>query len=71
MENTYKQYIEFDDLKGYIGKPVYNNDEKKWKILKGFARIDDELRVMYTETDFRRDSDNWEPYNETMLSVCE
>lgn len=67
-EITMKQYINFEELENYMLKPVYDNEQKRWKILKGYAKVEDKKMVMFTETDFTRCSSEWIIYTDTLLS---
>lgn len=65
---TLKKYIKFEELEQYMLKPVYDNEQKRWKVLKGYAKVEDERKVMFTETDFMRCDSEWITYTDTLLS---
>lgn len=56
--------IKFEELNNYINKPVWDDAEKRWRILSGYQRILLKFSIAFTDTnhwDFR-DVDKLEIY---------
>lgn len=66
-----KKYIKFEELDSHMLKPVYDNEQNRWKVLKGYAKIEDKKMIMFTETDFLRCGSEWVTYTDTLLSIME
>lgn len=41
--------IKWEELNDYIGKPVWDNNIKKWKILKGYRREGNFFWLLFTD----------------------
>ena len=42
-------YIKVDELKKYIGRPVWNSREKQWRIIKSVVYFRDVAKVAFTD----------------------
>ena len=69
--NKMKEYIKFEELDNYILKPVYDNEQKRWKVLKGYMRIENDYKILYTEQEVKWADDSRVTFTETLLSKTE
>lgn len=49
--------ITWIEIQDFIGKPLWEDVEKKWRILEGYRQSSDSKRVTFT------DCNNWENFN--------
>lgn len=49
QEENKPKPIEWKDLDKYIGQPVWDNREKKWRVLEGYRRCDYTLSITFSD----------------------
>lgn len=42
--------IKWEELNDYIGKPVWDDTEKEWRVLNGYERSGKNFRLMFTDS---------------------
>ena len=49
QEENKTKPIEWKNLDQYIGKPVWDNKKKKWRILEGYMRVNKTYSMTFTD----------------------
>jgi hypothetical protein len=48
--------IKNEELNSYIGKPIWDNVSKKWRILEGYKRFNDKYWLAFTDDSYWRET---------------
>lgn len=60
--------IQFTELDGYIGEPVWDCNVKRWRVLMGYRRYDGNKEVIFTDS---KGMESWESVSLTTAKVLE